>query len=498
MKLISKLLSNFSIWLIPIVLVIASLGLNLGNAEMHKNSLKSNDFYTKLSNELKSSEVNEENVKLGFSSIIISTLAEDLITPGWLQNLSENNIDEVTGWLNGDEQGLVFYLPNKEIEDAVAKSLDAKTKEATENLSDEIPTCTVDAGEALKREGISLDANFCLPESVKNGEQSLSEFIGISGEDANDSEFLNKLIRNNPLTPLNDRIKATDLPENNRLRNIFVNQINTVRSSYIFLNSNVIYLFGLVAGLFILSLIIAKISNKQMIYELKRLLLYSGVGTVSLAAIIILMLGGTLYFSSLIPNIILPGFGTSQLNNLVAFEAVKFLFNILSSAVWIALSMIAIYLVLLFTHNNETFAKTGKKNKELKENYNSKFLKPQQNDTFDSEFRNKIYSQPITSPDPEAYSDSNFFATPGDENKIFQDDVNVPESIRQQYIQPDSRSENLTGQPVSSSEFIAPQLDPSFGTIMPEDSNINTNYPNGNDSKPSISSPQNGSNKMQF
>jgi len=399
MKSLHYLVSRFATWIVPVILVVFSLSINLTNANLHKNTLKSSDFYNKLSNQLQTSELKTEDIKKGFSSLIISSVIKDLASPGWLQNLFERNIDGTSKWLSGETDDLGVYVPSKEIETTVSKSLDNKVSEVKSKFGSDIPTCNSEQAQTIKRQGFELDKQFCLPQEVKSGNQSLTQFIGLSDKDTQNSEFLDKLITGNNLNPFSDTINAKQLPTTNPVRSVFFDGLNRVRSGFIFIVDIQYYLLASVIILFVLSLLLAKFADRNVLKDAKRFLWRSATGTIVLVALIILSFGGSIYLTSFAQNLLLPGLASDQLVNLITLEVVKFVFNVFSLAVFIAIGFFGLFGGIILLEKMGILNKFAKTNQKIQDS-----AKPEikTNPTFDGQFKNilldKIEAQPITPP----------------------------------------------------------------------------------------------------
>jgi hypothetical protein len=388
MKFIYNLVSNFATWLIPILLIVFSFTLNLTNSDLHKQTLKNSDFYSKISNELQGDQLESDQIKSGFGSILFSAVLKDLATPGWIQNLTEKNIDNITGWLKGDQSDLALYVPSKEIEVSATKNIDSQTKEATEKFGDQIEVCNTDQENALKREGLNLDQSFCLPESVKSGQQTLTEFLELKAQDTQNSEFLDQLVRNNTLNPFNDTIKATDLSDQNPFRKNFYENLNRIRSGYIQLYSLSWTLPVASLALFVISMLAAKLAERNLWREARRFLWQSATGTLVAIALLILMLGGSAYLTSFLQNALFQGFGSDQLVSLIALEVVKFTFNLSSISFWIAIASLVVFGVMHFVNEKDLLATNKEKNQKLK--LKPETPNPTPNSTFDGNFKNVL------------------------------------------------------------------------------------------------------------
>lgn len=389
MKIIYSIISKFTVFITPFILVVFSLTINLTNSGLHKATLKNSDFYNKLSNELQSFELKSGDIQKGFSSILVSSVIKDLASPGWLQNLFEKNIDASSKWLSGETADLGLYTPTKEIETTVAKTLDDKVNKVKQDFGPDILTCTADQSETIKRQGYNLDTQFCLPEQVKSGSQKLTEFMNLSDKDTQNSEFLDKLITNNSLNSFSDTVNVKQLPASNPIRSSFFESLNRVRGGYIFLISIQWYILVSVLILFLISAILANFTGKRLLKFVKKFLWESATGTIVLVALIILSLGGSAYLTSFAQTLLLPGLGSSQLTNLITFEIVKFIFNVLSVAVLFAVGFFILFGIILALEKVGILNRFNKTNKKIQENQKPEI---KENKTFDGEFQNSLFN----------------------------------------------------------------------------------------------------------
>ncbi len=410
-NLLYKIVYRLALNITPVILVLISVVIMLPNSNVHKKNLKSGDFYSQLSQELQSSDLTEEELKKGFSQILISTVMNDLATPGWLQNLFEQNIDLTTSWLKGEKDDLALYLPSKEIEVSIIKNIDEQTQKVNKNF--DIPTCSKEDEEKIKREGFDLTKNLCLPENVKNGQQKLTENLEINKQTAEQSQTFDKVIRNSVINPFNETFKASDILSLNETQRQIISILNWVRNGYLRLR-NLIPVFGfIILALFITSMILAKISGKILGKEIRRYFFYTATGILSLSVILILSFGGFVYLNGQLQNLLIPGIGSQTIVNLLSFEAIKFTFNLVSLSVWIALGLLIINFTWQFLENSGALFNLNKKNKKLQNTRTS----TEKNPTFDGDFRRVIgtkYHKPETKLN--IPQEKNLFETKTDKN----------------------------------------------------------------------------------
>jgi len=345
--------------------MIFSVTLNLPNASLHKQTLKSSDFYNKLSTELQASKLNKDSIKDGFGSLVLISIFTDLASPGWLQNLFERNIDDVTSWLNGDSPELKLYIPTKEVELAVSNKIDSQTKDLSDKLGSDITTCTKEQADTIKRQGFDVNKDFCLPESVKSGQQTLTQFMGLTGSNVENNNFLNKLLSDNSLNPSKNNFNVNDLNFIKNKDNGTLKILNQVRDGFIFTKKIAPVLLGISLFLILAEIFLSTIIKKRFVSQLRRFSFNTSTGTLSLAATIVIIFGLFSYFTSYIQNLFLPGIGTGQLTTLISLEIVKLTFNLVSTAVWISLGLLGFSLILWALEKTGIFDRSASKNKNL-------------------------------------------------------------------------------------------------------------------------------------
>jgi hypothetical protein len=329
-----KYLRAVIIAVLPILIILFSINIGLTDAQLHKESLKNSNFYNDLSAEFKTFEP-EFDSKNAFLSLVVASTVNDFASPGWIQNLAEKNIDQTTSWLRGDQENWNPYVPTQDINLAVTDKLDAKTREFSEKYQSNIPVCSESQENDLKQNGFKTDQNFCLPSTVKEGTQSLSEFFAFDKNSTNQN-FFDTIFKSS----LADVLVNED--QNwykwfNSLRNYFVWQRNIIPG----LLALVIVAIGLL-------ILIAKAMGKKPLNELRSILIYTGYSILLLSTTIILVVGGGSYLTSSFGLQFLPSFSTPKFVSILSWQITMFSFNILSLAIYTALILFLSGLVTWF------------------------------------------------------------------------------------------------------------------------------------------------------
>lgn len=385
-SLIRKIVYRFGGWITPIILILISIFINLPNADLHKRTLRNSGFYSELSSEIRNKELSPQDINRGFGSILFSAVLSDLATPGWLQNFFEENIDLISDWLTDQDQDsdLVLFIPSQEVELAVTNRINQTTAGVAEQFSEQIPTCSNDQVAKIRREGFALEEGFCLPQRVKEGEQELLEFLQVSQEDIDRGRVLDKIVNNNILNNFNENFRAEQILSLSPVQRRFLDFMNQIRSLFLWLRNLFLPLLILILLLLVGNLLLAKFwDHKKISHELRRYFYTVAIGTLSTSILIILAMGGFVYLNGWIQSILIPGLNSSRITNLLALEGVKFAFNLVSFAVWLALGMITFNLLFKLLEITGVLSDVQKKNQKLQMATSSIYKNP----TLDGEFQ---------------------------------------------------------------------------------------------------------------
>jgi hypothetical protein len=388
-----RFLRGILLFFLPIFIVLFSISMSLGNAQLHKNTLKNSNFYPDLSSEIKA-ENGEYDSKNGVLQILVRASVGELATPGWLQFLTEKNIDLTTKWLNGEKDDWSFYLPTDEINLSLTKNIDAQVKNLNKENGDQIKVCSDDVEESIKKEGYYLGTELCLPKEVKSGNKSLTEFLGVNSSSPNDKKLLNTVVRKNSLTTLSNNFNLSDqsIFDNNWVNTI--NQLKSVRDFYLKLKVAIYIGLASLFGILLIALLLYKLQNQNVIRELRKILWIASTNTLFTSLGVVLIIGGSSYLTSSLNKLLLPGLGTSKIISLLTWEILRFSFNLVSLAILIAAAMLGLNLILLFLEKilHEQTAKN--KNAVLVEN--SLRRNDATNPTLDGQFHSIIQEKKAT------------------------------------------------------------------------------------------------------
>lgn len=355
----------------------------LPNNELHKSTLKSGDFYTKLSTELKATNLDKKDLKTGVWSVILATTFSDLATPGWLQNIFEKNIDATSNWLTAKNDKLDIYIPTKDIELSVTKKIDSQTQ----NLGNDVATCDISKTEQIKSQGYSTNSEFCLPPEVKNGSKTLSEFLNLSRNNLENQNNLSSLVSGNSLNTFSDKVPVTELTGKNDVFNSLYSYLNKARDSFVFVVDNLWIIINYCLVMFLLQMITAKLAGKKILTEIYRFCFFTVIGVFSLSFVTILSSGLLVYLNSYVSSLFFPSLATNTLVTIISLEVVKFVFNLLSVALWTAMGLSMVYVVTFLLEKYLVNTKTRKNQNYVKNKLAS------QNPTLDGHFQSILKNQ---------------------------------------------------------------------------------------------------------
>ena len=359
MTILYNILRNFLVYFVPIVIIIFSISLTLPNASIHKQTLKNTDFYNKLSKEIKKLKENENTNSNNNSKTLAQNSAfslfgssiSELTTPDWLENMITKNIDLTSDWLLEKQDEWTFYFPSGQVQTTLNQNLDKQTKELVNTKKSDIPECTNENLEKLKAGNFDLAKNFCLPKEVKDGTNNLSDFLP--------KVDINSLTNGLDLNASIDNFKAQNLGINSKTYEFFVGMrqyLTKIRTGSPYV------LTGFVIILLLIT-ILAKAIGRNVRKDLVNNLWKISLSTLSLSVVFILILGGLFMLNSWATNWILPGASVISLSDLLTWQWIWFLFDLVSIAIWSSFGMIILNLILLILPKGST----EKLNKHLQE-----------------------------------------------------------------------------------------------------------------------------------
>ncbi len=364
MRLLQTFLQGFIVAILPLLIVAFSIAFTLPNASIHKDSLNQENFYSKLNDQLKKNYENTPGSSQAIGYLVIGPIVNKLVTPDWLKNVSETNIDYVTRWLQGDSNILNFYLPTSDIEKVVREGIDEQASKIAKESNTNIETCSTEDLAKLKTEGYDSSKTFCLPAEVKDGSKKLSEVLGVAQQNGFNS--LDDVLKNNPISPLSNQVRAESIISG--ANQVTLSRLNWARDQLLDFRSKALVYFAVFALLIAANLALVAFSNRKMLAYLRRLSWFISTSTLSLCVFWLLVTGGFAYLSSSLNLLLLPGFATSEIVNLLAWNLLRLSFNLILPALIFSgvLLLINIVMLILEKLNIVNFAK--QKNQKLLSN----------------------------------------------------------------------------------------------------------------------------------
>jgi hypothetical protein len=391
---IYRYLRSFLIAVIPVLLILFSITIRLPDAGMHKESLKNSSFYNDLSVELKTYEPGYDP-KNAFTSLLFASTFSEYSSPGWLQTFFEKNIDLITSWLRDDSQNLSVFVPSQDIKLATNNKIDIETKEFAQKYYTNIPTCTETEAANLKNNGFEAEKNFCLPLAVKDGNQTLSQFFGFDFNSTNNQGLLNSVIKSDLSEKNTESFSFDSLFKSEESKTIY-NWLTLIRNWFVFIRNNILFALLLCLAGIIAIMAIAHNMGKKALSELRKILVRSAATTFIIAFTIILVIGGASYLTSSVRLSFLPGFSVNKIASILTWQITLFSFNIVSTAIYIAITFILISVLSWFVDKIGLINQIKKKNQKLV----VKKTNSSENKTLDGQFQRATFN-----PDPNKLSE---------------------------------------------------------------------------------------------
>jgi hypothetical protein len=340
MSNLRRLFFQLFVWFTSISIVVGSIVFVLPDGELHKQRLRENNFYELANTALKPQlSLDKYTIQNSFSYILSNTIITEVATPSWIRGVVERNIDITTSWLAGKENW-ELYVPTREIEQSIQKSIDTQTQTFVDENKKELKVCTDDQSLNIKANGFDLSKDFCIPSEVRNGQQKLTEFVATDSLGTSVG-ILNKLIKNSTLSKSSEIQNISELttgvgdPKNN-----IISFATNLRDVSLSLRSNIFALIMIVLGLWIANIWFLYATRRSVIYFIFKSAFSIGTLTAIFSAIFILFVGGASYATQILREFLLPGFINTNVLKLINQQLVVFGLDLVTPALFISFGFI--------------------------------------------------------------------------------------------------------------------------------------------------------------
>jgi hypothetical protein len=368
MNNLRRLFFHLFVWFASLSIVVTSIVFVLPNAELHKKRLNDNNFYEKINAQIKP-ETGSDKVILqnSFSYILSNSIIKEIVTPTWLRGVIEKNIDITSSWLSGKDNW-ELYVPTKDVEQAIQKSINRETESFVTANKKEIKVCTQSQSDTIKSEGFDLNKEFCIPSEVRNNQKTLTEFVSNSNTlSLSSAGILNNLVKDSNLSTTSEIQNIDEIAaKSSKVKQNILSTINSFRDASLTLRNNILGLFLIIAGLMLANALFLQATRRNPMYFIFRACFAITFYTFVFCGIFVFAVGGTSYVTSLFKEFLLPGFVNTEILKLASGQLVTFALDLVYPAI---VSAILIFLIGLFVwtlNRFNVFAPTKFKNNNPK------------------------------------------------------------------------------------------------------------------------------------
>jgi|GEM_PF-5324773 len=406
-KLIYKILKNFGLWVFPILLIFFSVTLNISNAELHKQSFIATKFYERLDQTLEDAvDSNQGQIKPLW--LVTKTISRGLITPNWLQNVVETNINNLTNWFEGDTDTWSIFLPTSDFEEVLKRGFDTQVIQEANQNKNNIPTCSSQQAAKLAKQGFEVEDFFCLPKVVRDGDQDFTSFLDLDENSEENSKILNKLIRGDRFknfTHQKDQKPIDQLIDTQSVWKVFWHNLNIFRDKGLWVRAKAPWFIGVTAVYLLILILLAILSKKNLTSELIRSSFVLTGSILTSCVVFIGIFGGTAYLNLSLNSLFFRDLPINKLSNLILSQVVVIGLNLVSTAILISLCLASFGFILIIAKATGIIHNRKKKNQKIKQ------FRPQPEitNTFDGQFQNEVLDmqeekQPENLPDSQSFA----------------------------------------------------------------------------------------------
>jgi hypothetical protein len=378
----SKLFYFFSrgliLFLTPVILILLSFVWALTTPELHQTTLARSNIYPRISQASRKLKIATTKDPRFFDLVLVS-LNNQVINPGWIQNFSERNIVNFTLWLKGDKDKLQFYFPIKDLEGSLSNEMDRQIQELINSKNSRV--CSQKESIEIKNKGFNLFEKICIPEKVYQKKQSFSAFLL---EDKTKNTSLISFVTDEKLN-INQNEYSVDLINNSSFWQTFRDFTIFVRTSFWYILGILVLLYG--------GLLFWAWRLKMYVLREARFLGWSVVTSTLLVVITTLVfvsLSG--FLSKYIDNFLDTNILNNQIYTLISELFLRIIFNLFLISIIISLVVLFWVLATWFGEKFLKFSNYDSKNQKLKDH--SIDYSNGKNETIDSQFH-RMRNSPI-------------------------------------------------------------------------------------------------------
>jgi hypothetical protein len=336
---LQRFLMNLFIITTSSIVILYSIAFVLPDSNLHTQRLVKSNFYNNIVESLSSKpNITEKNsINQGVSYIITNSLLQETITPSWLKGVVETNIITTSRWLVGETDSWEFYLPVRDIEEALKKNIDEQTTQFISSNKSSVPTCTLNQAETIRTNGFDLSEPFCIPVEVRDGARSLTDYLG--GNSITSSiGFLDRVVRGLNLNSVSDIQKIDEFTDNARKEEkSTINSIKALRNGFVYLRQNVFFAGLLIVILLTANLTILRITQKNYSFFLMRSFFSISINIFVFSIGFVLFMGGSGFLANQFRSFLLPGFFSNKTFEILQKALFDFSVSLVTPALFIGL-----------------------------------------------------------------------------------------------------------------------------------------------------------------
>ncbi len=416
MKFLRLIIFNLLVLIVPLLIVIYSISYQSGQVDTYQKPIANAELHNNISQEVNTSDYNFADSKSVITNIITSAILEDIATKEWVDNLTEENIELFTQWWNNDKDDMYVYFAAEQTANKLVENIDSKVDEMA--MSHGVQVCEQSQIDEIKRVGFDDQSSFCLPETVINGQTTLSQYF-----DFTPANIYGEMFHTSPINTNQELFLVSSFADNN-ITEFLTNRLEDIKN----IKNWIVGMFWytvIATILAILALVlIAKIRGKSIIKEMSRLFQRLGFVTLLITSIIFGIAWASSYITKLSDAL------SDDIQEKIIGIITSIGFNLVSIAFWIGFWMTFASIVMWFV-KRFFLRNINTKNKKIKKHVQN--LDQANSTAFDGEFKKAVaQDNPTKYIIEDNVTKENFEDLNKTDNVDFNDDE-VPDNFKKEY-----------------------------------------------------------------
>jgi hypothetical protein len=355
MRLHSWLFFNLICFLVAIAIIFSTVSFRLGQVDIYEKVIDQGNFINKFHSLFLGEPIkNIPNDKV-LTFLHFDILSQKIGDKETIEKLIKINTQLFVENLNTPNEIWQIYLPLTQANSILKESINEKIVDYISKNPTGINICSSAQEKTLKNKGISINNDFCLPKSVRDGETTWLRFLG---RDSNN--YLSNVYSNSILVTDSEKVPVSSISNLDRIDKIII-RVKIFKNFFI---TNYLIIYLMLFAVIILFYLF-HIKNIDVLFLLKNGLIAIGLYGIGILTIFLVFLVTTPYLKNIIVSSINSEFSTTYLVSLLVSLIFSIFLELLLPLYWYFFGMSLFAAIILILERSRILETTNTKNSKL-------------------------------------------------------------------------------------------------------------------------------------